>query len=205
MSGLRRHSYAALWTLMAVIVLALILLVFRTRLAPVEQIAIDPESYTPAAARLERERAEAGENPLLANPPDVTVKGTEIVLSSPNGELKMRLTSAEAFSKEGIVSLPQAEIEFVLGDQRKLHLLAEDLTYTLKEETAEVSGRLSGEIDSLGMRFTATGILWDQRSRELTLQGATLVDPAFNVEARDILVDVKNDTLQVLGGVRVNL
>jgi hypothetical protein len=205
MQWYRKYSYGLLWSFAAVVVLALIAFVFLFRPPQARRIALDPESYTPPEARLEREREQAGEDPLLANPPDVSVKETEIVLSSPDGQIQMRLSSGEAFSKEGVVSLPEAELEFYFKDRRKLYLLARDLTYTLKEEVAEVSGELSGEIASLKMRFTAEGVTWNQRESALTLKRATLVDPAFEVDAQDILVDVKEDTLQVLGGVRVNL
>jgi len=205
MQRYQKYSYALLWALVALVVLALISFVFLFRPPPAQRIAIDPESYTPSEARLEAEREEAGENPLLTNPPDVNIKETEIVLSSTDGQIQMRLSSGEASSKEGVVSLPEAELEFYFKDRRKLYLLARDLTYTLKDEIAEVSGELSGEIPSLKMRFTAEGVVWDQRESALTLKRATLVDPAFQVDAQDIRVDVKDDTLQVLGGVRVNM
>jgi len=205
MLPLRRYGYTILWTFLALLVLALIAAVFQVQVAPSRRPVINPESYTPAQARLEQQRKEAGENPLLTQPPDVVVKGTEIVLSSPDGEMKMRLTSSEAFSQAGVVSLPRADIEFALKDRRKLYILAEALRYTLKEETAEVTGRLSGEITPLAMRFTAEGVRWDRSSRILTLVGAVVVDPAFRVEGKDIRVDLRSETLEVLGGVRVNL
>jgi hypothetical protein len=205
MQRYQKYSYGLLWALIALVVLALISFVFMFRPPQAERITLDPASYTPPEARLEAEREEAGEDPLLTDPPDVSIKETEIVLSSPDGEIQMRLSSGEASSKEGVVSLPEAELEFYFKDRRKLYLLARDLTYTLKEEVAEVSGALSGEMPSLKMRFTAEGVVWNQRESALTLKRATLVDPAFEVDAQDILVDVKQDTLQVLGGVRVNL
>ena len=205
MQRYQKYSYGLLWALIALVVLALISFVFMFRPPQAERIALDPASYTPPEARLEAEREEAGEDSLLADPPDVSIKETEIVLSSTDGEIQMRLSSGEASSKEGVVSLPEAELEFYFKDRRKLYLLARNLTYTLKEEVAEVSGALSGEMPSLKMRFTAEGVTWDQRESALTLKRATLVDPAFEVDAQDILVDVKEDTLQVLGGVRVNL
>jgi len=198
-------GYGIAWTLLALVVLALIGFI-AVRVSPRSNLRpLNPESYTPAEARLERERQQAQENPMLANPPDIEVKETEIVLSSEDGQVKMRLTSSKAVGKEGVISLPEAEIEFILEDTRKLYILAKDLQYTVRENTAEVRGTLTGEIHALGMRFSAEGVTWDKSTATLTLLGATLVDPAFQARAKDLRVDVRNDTLEVLGGIQVNL
>lgn len=198
-------GYGIAWTLFALIVLALIAFIVA-RVAPRSHLRpLNPESYTPAEARLEQEREQAEENPLLDNPPDIEVKETEIVLSSDDGEVKMRLFSGKAVGKEGVISLPEAEIEFFLEDTRKLYILAKDLQYTVKENTAVVKGTLTGEIQSMGMRFSAEGVAWDKSTATLTLLAATLVDPSFQAAAKDIRVDVRKDTLEVLGGIRVEL
>ena len=203
--GFRRYSYAITWSLAAIVILALIALVFFFRPPPNKQMVIDPSAYTPAEKRLEQERKLAGANPLLENPPDVNVKGTEIALSSEDGDVKMRLSSGEVFSREGVIKLPAARVEFFFGDQRKLNIAAKDLTYTVREETAEVQGELSGDIPSMRMRFTAKGLVWDKRSASLTLKQAIIADPSFRAKAQDIRVDISADELSVLGGMQVDI
>lgn len=203
--GFSRYSYAITWSLAAIVVVALIVLVFHFRPPPDKQMAIDPKAYTPAEKRLEQERKQAGKNPLVENPPDVNVKGTEIVLSSEDGNVKMRLSSGEVFSREGIVKLPAASLEFYLGEQRKLNIAAKDLTYTVKEETAEVQGELSGEIPSMRLRFTAKGLVWDKRTSKMILKQAVISDPSFKATAKDISVDISADELSVLGGMQVDI
>ncbi len=203
--GLRRYSYAITWSLAAIVVLALIGLVFFFRPPPHKQMVIDPNAYTPAEKRLEQERKQAGTNPLLDNLPDVNVKGTEIVLSSEDGQVKMRLSSGEVFSREGVVKLPAARVEFFFGEQQKLNIAAKDLTYTVKEETAEVLGELSGEIPAMKLRFTAKGLVWDKRGSKMILKQAIISDPSFTATAKDISVDISADELSVLGGMQVDI
>ncbi len=201
----RRNSYAITWSLAAVVILALIVLVFQFRPPPDKQMNIDPKAYIPAEKRLEQERKQAGVNPLIENPPDVNVKDTEIELSNENGSVKMRISSGEVFSREGVVKLPAASLEFFFGDQRKLNIAAKDLTYTLKEETAEVLGELSGEIPTMRLRFTAKGLVWDKRTSKMILKQATISDPSFKATAKDISVDISADELSVLGGMQVDI
>ena len=203
--GFGRYSYAFTWSLAAVVVLALIVLVFHFRPPPDKQLSINPEAYIPAEKRLEQERKQAGANPLVENPPDVNVKDTEIVLSSDDGNIKMRLSSGEVFSREGIVNLPAASLEFYLGEQQKLNIAAKDLTYTVKEETAEVLGELSGEIPAMKLRFTANGLVWDKRGSKMILKQAVISDPSFKATAKDISVDISADELSVLGGMQVDI
>lgn len=203
--GFRRNSYAITWSLAAIVVLALIILVFHFRPPPDKQMAIDPKAYIPAEKRLEQERNQAGTNPLLDNPPDVQVKGTEIELSNENGSVKMRISSGEVFSREGVVKLPAASLEFYFGEQRKLNIAAKDLTYTVKEETAEVLGELSGEIPTMRLRFTAKGLVWDKRTSKMILKQAVISDPSFKATAKDIAVDISADELSVLGGMQVDI
>jgi hypothetical protein len=203
--NLRRYSYTLTWSLAAIVVLGLIGLVFYFRPPPDKQMRIDPKSYIPAEKRLEQERRLAGENPLVTNPPDVNVKGTEIALSSEDGSIKMRLSSSEAFSREGVVNLPAASVEFFLKDQRKLNISATNLTYSVGEEVAEVDGNLSGEIPSMKMRFTTQGLIWDKRSAKITLLRATVADPSFRAVGQDITYDLRTDELTVSGTMRVEM
>ncbi len=203
--GMRRYNYAIAWSLAAIIIVALIALVFSFRPPPSKQIRIDPKAYIPAEKRLEQERAQAGKNPLLENPPDVDVKGTETVLSSEDGSIRMRLSSSEAFSREGVVNLPAASVEFFLKDQRKLSISATNVSYSVGEEIAEVDGNISGEIPSMKLRFTALGLIWDKRSAKITLQRATIADPAFRAVAQDITYDMRSDELTVTGTMRVEM
>lgn len=202
---MKQRFYAAFWTILTLVVVsALVLVAFRANFRA-NQRDINPEAFQPPPAPQHAQSAVPSQGAAVEGLPDVEVKQTQIVLSSPDGQMKLRLYSRAATASEGTVELPQAKLEFFFADEKKLFLLARNVRYEMHEQTAVVEGELSGEIPALRERFTAKGLTWDRRTHTLTLKQATLVDPAFRTEAQDIRLDVKNDLLEITGGVSVEI
>jgi len=202
---MRQRYYAVFWTVLTVVVVGTLLaLAFLVKFGA-NQRSISPESFKPPPTTGPSERSSSSSTPDIESLPDVEVKGTEIVLSSPDGQMQLRLHSELGSAADGLVELPEAELEFFFQGGKKLYLLAKNIRYEMQEETAVVNGDLSGEILALRERFTAQGLTWDRHSHILTIRQATLADPGFRTQARDITLDVKNDLLEILGGVEVEI
>jgi len=202
---MRQRFYAVFWTIATLaVVLGLVLLAFRANFG-VNQRSINPASFHPPPAEGLAEQAAETSTSAPGNLPDMEVKETEIVLSSPDGLMRLRLHSDAASASQGVIELPRAEVEFFFADEKKLFLVARNVRYEVRDERAVVEGDLSGEIPALRERFTARGLTWDRGSHILTLNQVMLVDPAFRTEAREVTLDLANDLLEITGGVDVQM
>jgi len=201
---MKQRYYAVFWAILTLVVAgALAALAFRANFGATQR-EINPAEFHPPAAGIDSGTDGTRAAP-AENLPDVRIRQTDVILSSPDGKMKLRLHSDAASASEGVVELPQAELEFFFAEEKKLYLLARDVRYEIRDETATVSGDLSGEIPALGERFTAKGLTWDRSSHTLTLEQATLIDPAFRTQARDITLNVRDDRLEIAGGVEVDI
>lgn len=189
-----------LWAI-AAIMLAIILLILSFGIhVPRLERQISPEEFGP----VQKEAEQAGTKSLLVESPQVEIKKTEVILLGADGSVRLRIRSDYAVSKKGIIRIPTAEFELNFKGNRRLYLLAKDLTYEVGEESASVSGQLYGEVTPLGQRFSASKLYWNRKSAKVILENAHLVDPVFEVRAEKITYDLSTNELEVEEGVEVN-
>ncbi len=190
----------SLWIVaIALAVIVLLLISFRYQSSKIND---NPLPSWELSLPLQEEDLKGAERVILESP-RVEVNGTDLVVSSGDGEVKMRISSDYAVSKEGIVSVPFAQFELFFKEDRKVLLYARDLTYRILEDSAQVSGELSGEITPLGQRFSAKGLVWNRKSSKVALKGVGLIDPFFSVNASHLEYDIETNVLQVKEGAEV--
>jgi len=160
---------------------------------------VSPEVYRP----LQPEQETPSPGSILQTSPQVEVSKTEIIVMSPDGRVKLRVRSEYAMSEKGVVRVPSCEFEIFFEGDRKIYLVARDLTYQVGEELAEITGALYGEISPYRQRFQANKLIWKRKEYLVQILGATLADPAFNVTAGRIDLDLKTDSLTIQEGVEV--
>ena len=171
---------------------------FRLQLPGIDQ-AVSPEVYQPLQPELESPSPGA----ILQTSPQVEVSKSEISVMSPDGRVKLRIRSDYAMSEKGVVKVPFCEFEIFFEGDRKIYLVAKDLTYQVEEEFADVTGSLYGEISPYRQRFQANKLIWKRKENLVQILGANLTDPAFSVSAGSIVLDLKTNRLTIQEGVEV--
>ncbi len=160
---------------------------------------IAPEEFRPV-----QEPSEESPATSIIKSSELMVKHTEITLSSPDGLAKVRLRSEYLVSEKGTFSLPSAEFEFFFKENKKLYLLARNLTYTVTGDIARVSGSLMGEVVPSSQRFVAKNLVWLRPLNMVRLSEVELIDPAFRVRAKYITINLETNELEISEEVEVN-
>lgn len=160
-----------------------------------------PKVEKTKAQRIREERLRRVFGSMWDQPPKISVKGTSIIISSPDGKVSLELTTPEIESKGDSFEVGPAEVRVFDVEGMTVNLKTERAQFSVGSNLLTIEGSISGLIPAKGQSFIARRMVWRQSERYLLLEQVEVVDPAFSTRANTMRLDLRKGSLTLSGEV----
>ncbi|GEM_PF-4114851 len=160
-----------------------------------------PKVEKSEAQKLREERLRRVFGSMWDQPPKISVKGTSIIISSPDGKVSLELTTPEIESRGDSFEVGPAEVRINDVEGMTVNLKTERAEFSVGSNLLTIEGSISGIIPAKGQSFVARRVVWRQSERYLLLEQVEAADPAFTARADTMRLDLREGRLTLSGGV----
>jgi len=136
-----------------------------------------------------------------AGPLSAEMEGLDLVLSSSEGDLRMRLWAEKAHKEGNRFTISDGVLQFVTENQNTLLLEVDDGIYTQDDGVARIAGSIKGILSGSEQFFEATNVEWNQSENELRAGSVTFRSPMFEITGDEMLFDLLTGEVEFTGPV----
>ena len=173
-------------------------------LRPLSDLPEPPPKVEKSEAQKQREeRLRRVFGSMWDQPPQITVKGTSIIISSPDGKVSLELTTPEIKGRGDSFEVGPAQVRIYDVEGTTVNLRAERAEFSVGSNLLTIEGSISGFIPAKGQSFIARRVVWRQSERYLLLEQVEAADPAFSARADTMRLDLREGKLILSGSVEL--
>jgi len=120
----------------------------------------------------------------------VDVDGVDFSLSSPDGELILRLWAKQGCKEGKIFALAEGVMMFSLPEHDSLLLKLSDSLFSTETDTVEISGTITGEVLGTGQFFEAQELHWRLDKQQVSANKVIYRGPNIDVSGEQMTLDL---------------